>query len=168
MEKMMTVMTLVILFTYKLRQRQAGPTHGRKLPDLLHSMVFDHLNYNLQSHKLVQLATQLTQHRGFPRQIPPWSPHFLQPVGPPLITNIGNLMEIFVKIWQTFAIWWWYMWIFGKYLQISSSSEAPVLFSGCIWSRIQSLCEATLLQLPSPLVSFVWQLYPSPWGIGGL
>ena len=71
MEKMMTVMTLVILFTYKLRQRQAGPTHGRKLPDLLHSMVFDHLNYNLQSHKLVQLATQLTQHRGFPRQIPP-------------------------------------------------------------------------------------------------
>ena len=34
MEKMMTVMTSVIVFTYKLLQRQVGPTHGRKPPDL--------------------------------------------------------------------------------------------------------------------------------------
>ena len=104
MEKMMTVMTLVILFTYKLLQRQVGPTHGRKPPDLLHPMVFDQLHFNHQSHhQLFQLASQLTQHKGFPRQIPPWSPHFLQPVGLPLITNIGNLVEIFVNIWQIFA-----------------------------------------------------------------
>ena len=104
MAKMMTVMTSVILFTYKLLQRQVGPTHGRKLPDLLHSMVFDHLQYNLQSHhQLVQLASQLTQHKGFPPQIPPWSPHFPQPVGLPLIKNIGNLMEIFVNILKIFA-----------------------------------------------------------------
>ena len=69
---MMTVMTSVIIFTYKLLQRQAGPTRGRKPRDLLHSTVFDHLHYNLQSHhKQVQLASQLTQHKGFPRQIPP-------------------------------------------------------------------------------------------------
>ena len=49
MVKMMTVMTLLMTFTYKLRQRQAGPTHGHKPPDLLHSTVFDHLYHNHQS-----------------------------------------------------------------------------------------------------------------------
>ena len=72
MKKMMTVMTLVIIFTYKLLQRQVGPTHGRKPPDLLHPMVFDQLHFNHQSHhQLFQLASQLTQHKGFPPQIPP-------------------------------------------------------------------------------------------------
>ena len=71
MEKMMTVISLVILFTYKLRQRQVGPTHGHKPPDLLHSTVFDHLHYNHHHHQLYQPGTQLTQHKGFPPQIPP-------------------------------------------------------------------------------------------------
>ena len=32
-----------------------------------------------------------------------------------------------------------------------------------MWPNTHSLCETTLLQLPSPLEKFVAQSYPSPW-----